>query len=229
MNLVVLAEGPSEVGKFWNSRNPLDIIPDSKLGALEIIAKRIATAVCSGEAVDVVAFPRLPVRRSGHTQRASLTNVLKDSKLLKMVLTTCLTRAQSERQAKAADLAIVACDSDLAEVVGRAVAAVEPCCGPKRLLHVIFDPEFEVVLHEKKALNAVTGRDVSLLAPGDPEYGSKEALKRSLRAAGYPGAVDSDFYGAVARQLSLDHLKGQPAIARAIEAWNKKGRRIAAG
>ena len=97
MNLVVLAEGAGELGGFWKSRNLLDIIPDSKLGPLEIIAKRIATTLCPGEAVDIVAFsPHFPVLRPGHVQRATLTDVLKHSDLLHQVLSICLTPARPE-------------------------------------------------------------------------------------------------------------------------------------
>jgi len=228
MNLVVLAEGAGELSRFWKTRNLLDIIPDAQLGALEIIAKRIAESERPGESVNVVAFsPHLPSLRPGHVCRASLTDVLKHADLLRQVLLVCFVPVRDNVRARAADLAIIGCDAEIAQLVGQAIAAVEPYL-PGPLLHFAFDPEFEVVLYEKRALDAVTGWNVSLPTPSEPEYGSKEALKRSLWAAGYQGAIDSDLYGTIARSLSLDHLKAQPSIARAIEAWNKKGRRIAA-
>jgi len=212
MNVVVISEGPNELGKSYKIRDYLRPVPYVELGALEILIVRLAKELFDIE-LTIVGLPRLPRVSPGHVSRASLTNVLQHPDLLKQVLLPCFKPVRQGLAQNAAQGAIVACDQELCAVVTKSVEQVKQSINSK-IIQVVFQPEFEVLLLEKDAIEqAARLPNCSVKIPDNRDImkcgGLKEAFVACVCKAGYTGDShpnSSDFKAKIAECLTQSFL-----------------------
>lgn len=222
MNVVVLAEGPSELGSRYKERVLLESVQDYALGALEIVVKRFGQEVFGCE-IAIVGLPRLPRTEPSYAQRACLTTVIQKTELMRQVILPCVIKAKPELSANYADAVVITCDADLHKNVVRAVTRLKQDC-PVPIVQVTFAPAFEVVLLEKDAIEhaarlqrcSVRLPDANSITSGG---GLKEAFVRCIHEAGYRGDQhpgSADFKANVARELSIKFLTGDNQSIKAL-------------
>jgi len=212
MNIVVISEGRTELGKTYLNRDFLCPVPTKELGALETITVRIAKEVFN-QNLTIMGFGMLPHTGPGHVRTASLGQVIQDPELLKRILSPCFNPPRRELTANAIQGAIIACDETLHNTVSKSITQVRKSINNK-VIHVTFKPEFEIVLLEREAIEQAANLKPNCIKIPDKNDievcgGLKEALVQCVIKSGYhdnPKAASSEFKLKVARCLSTAYL-----------------------
>ncbi len=216
MNVVVVAEGSSELGSGWHNRTPLQPVPEVELGGLEVLVKRVAWEVYGCD-VQVVALPRLRRHQVGQGGDIALAEAIVSSAHLERVLVSSFNALRGCK----GHAAVVACDSDIGPKVKNALKTVTSRTD-KPVAHLVFDPEFEVLFFDKGAVESAKGLTHCTLGPPPDETAlrklrqAKEPLKEWLNGH---CRLTPQFFREVARALPLQGSR--PAIERLTEDLGK--------
>lgn len=208
MNIVIISEGRTELGRGYPKRPPLKTLSDDELGALEIIVARIGRETYGAE-VKILSSAQAAYRYPGHIRRPSLTEVIQNPEFLRQALGPCFVKSSSE--CITADGAMIACDYECQKTVEKAVQVFKRSFQQAKVVFVTFNPEFEVLLLQKVPMERVAELPFcSVKVPGSKALsggGLKEAWAQCIRDAGYkssPPPESAAFKARVARLVSLN-------------------------
>ena len=210
MRVVILGEGPDELGPVWQRRRPLYPVHDN-LGSLEIVVKRLCWLLLRQQ-IEIVQFTR---PRGGFKQ----CDVLCNPQLLRQALQVCYPQWCRSEQLPPVEAAIIVWDAsppEQAQPKANAVSHVQ-LNFPGSLVHAALDSMLECALSEKAAMERATGLSHCSIgtnvtevvcASADP----KATFKQVLRQAGYNHRIDAGTKADIAGQLSVDFLRTAAAL-----------------
>ncbi|MBI4337394.1 MAG: hypothetical protein HY683_06165 [Chloroflexi bacterium] len=197
MNLVVLGEGPDEMGADWSRRHPLVEVAEHELGALEILVRRVMAEIHS-TAIVCLGLPRL--RRDTIATPPSTMEVLTNLNLLERLLIAAFLAPSPARRAEGA---LIVCDSDHGCKVQRVVGKVRSRVALYgKVVLVIVRPEFEALLLDKAAVEKATGSRRCSKGPSpDPSCFVRGGLKEAFQQ--WAGIRDAAKYAEIAQQVNV--------------------------
>jgi hypothetical protein len=153
-----------------------------------------------------------------------LVEIITNPILLSEVLATTLNPVAQDLRGRAADAALVVCDSENEVAVQKAIGAARGHVA-KPVEHAVCNPEFEAALFNKIALEHAADLNpcaVSLPSSSEIRNGAKEALARCLAQAGYGGRLSASLQRRVVESLPESHLRGSnPTIQGIREALGR--------